>query len=157
MNTIRVISIFLAIILLNISCRDEFTLCTQSKEVKFNAAFFEKTGSIDIPKSAPTLTINPLGDPLAVVNGIANAQTFSLQLSSLVDTSKFVISISNTLRKDTIKIVYTSQNVLLSVDCGNIINYNIIKILSTKNTLDTVKITNPLVNTGLVQNAKFYF
>ena len=36
-------------------------------------------------------------------------------------------------------------------------NQNISKILFTKNTLDTVKILNPNVNSGLLQNAKLYF
>ena len=42
MNKFNIISILVTISLLNGSCRDEFTLCTQSKEVKFNASFWLK-------------------------------------------------------------------------------------------------------------------
>ncbi len=157
MNLSRLLSIIFTITLLTSSCRDEFTLCTQSKDVKFNANFYEKNSNIDVPKSAPSLTIYPLGNPLPIVNGLANTQAFSLALDNIIDTSKFVISISNGLPKDTIKIIYSSQSVLLSVDCGNIINYNLAKITTTKHTIDTIKISSPIVSNRLLRNAKFYF
>ncbi len=156
MNKIWLISFLVVVVLFTSSCRDEFTICNLSKEVKFNAGLYEKNTVGDIAKLAPSLTINALGDT-AIINGLANLQVFSLPLNNLVDTAKYVISVSYNKPKDTIKIIYTSQSVLLSVNCGNIINYNISKILFSKNTLDTVKILNPTVSNGLLQNAKLYF
>jgi hypothetical protein len=149
--------LFVSITILALSCRDDYTICTLSKDVKFITGFYEKNNVNDVPKTANSLTLISLANNTPLFSNSTNIQSLSLQLNDQVDTMKYVISVAANLQSDTIKIAYTSQSVLLSVDCGNVVNYTISKILSTKHTIDTVKLLNTIVNTSPLQNARIYF
>jgi Family of unknown function (DUF6452) len=139
------------------SCRDDYNICNQPRDVKFVGGFYKKIGSSEVGVSLSNLTIFQLNTNTNIYNNQANISLFSLPLNPVLDTSKFVIRIENALQADTVSIIYTSKQVLLSAECGNVTNYSLSKILFTTNTIDSIKIINSEVTTGLNQNTKIYF
>ncbi len=139
------------------SCRDEYSICNLGKDVKFFAGFYQKIAGNEVTATAPNLTIALLNTSNPIYNNEANVTVFSLPLNGTVDSAKYVITIANNLPKDTLTIVYTSQSNIISAECGSAIYNNVTKLYSTYNTIDSVKIILPAVNTSLLQNAKIYF
>ncbi len=144
-------------ILLLQSCRDDYNICNLPRDVKFTAGFYKKTGATEIAISAPNLNIYTLNSSTFIYQNQNNVSAFLLPLNPVVDTSKFLIRVENTLQADTMSIIYTSRQVLLSPECGNVTYYSLLKILTTTNTIDSVKITNSEVLTGSNSNARIYF
>ncbi len=148
---------FIVSIFLLQSCRDDYNICTLPRDVKFSAGFYKKTGASEVAIVAPNLNIYTLNSSTYIYQNQNNASTFALPLNPVSDTSKFVIRVENTLQADTMSIIYTSRQVLLSPECGNVTYYSLVKILTTTNTIDSVKITNSEVLTVSNSNAKVYF
>ncbi len=148
---------FIITIFLLQSCRDDYNICNLPRDVKFTAGFYKKTGATEVAISAPNLNIYTLNSSTFIYQNQNNASTFALPLNPVVDTSKFVIRVENTLQADTLSIIYTSRQVLLSPECGSVAYYSLVKILTTTNTIDSVKITNSEVLTVSNSNAKIYF
>jgi hypothetical protein len=144
-------------ILLIQSCRDDYDLCNQPRDVKFVGGFFKKIGSTEISNPAPSLNIIQINTSANIYSNQPNVNLFSVPLSPVKDTSTFSIKVENYLQADTISIIYTSKEILLSDECGKVTYYTVSKILTTLHTIDSIKLTNPEVVTGLGQNAKFYF
>lgn len=139
------------------SCKDEYTICDLSKDVRFIATFNQRINGIDVLLNAPSLNIIQLSNNSPLYTQQANVSTFSFPLNSLVDSAKYSFKVANNLQADTVTIVYTSTGTNLSLECGAVTYHNISKITTTTNTIDSVKIINPVLNTTLQQNAKFYF
>ena len=139
------------------SCKDEYTLCNLSKEVRFTGGFYRKVGSNDVMAPAPKFTLLQLNSTVPLYGQQPNVETFSLPLSPVLDSAKYVLTIDAGMQADTVTIVYTSQGVNLSVECGAVTYNTISKIITTINTIDSVKIIKALVNTEPGQNVKFYY
>lgn len=139
------------------SCKDEYTICNLSKDVRFIASFYQRNNGADVLAPAPLLNITQLGINAPLYTQQAHVPTFSIALNPLLDSAKYFIKLSNSLQADTLTIVYTSTGANLSLECGPVTYHNISKLYSTLNTIDSVKITNPLLNTDLLQNAKIYY
>jgi len=139
------------------SCKDEYTICNLSKDVRFIGTFFQRISGADVLAPAPNLSITQIPTNALIFNQQPNVATFSFALNSVLDSAKYIFKIANNLQADTVTIVYTSTGENLSPECGAVTYHNILKITSTLNTIDSVKITNPKLNTDLLQNAKFYY
>ncbi len=139
------------------SCKDEYTICNLPKDARFIAGFYQRVGNADVTALAPNLSLYSLNGANLIYSNQTNLSTFSLPLSSTVDTSRYVLILGTNLQSDTLTIVYSSQLVSLSPECGSVTYNNINKLWSTYHTIDSVKIINPTVNTSLSQNAKIYF
>lgn len=140
-----------------VSCTDEYTLCTLSKEVRFIGRFYQRISGADVPAQVPGLTIFPLNSTTPVFPFQQNINTFSFPLNPISNTAAYIISLGNNQQQDTVTISYTSQGTNLSPECGSVIYHNITGITTTTHTIDSVKITTSAVNTDPVENAKFYF
>lgn len=138
------------------SCKDEYTLCTQAKDVNFTAGFYQRVGTADVSAPAQSLTIFQLNATTPIYSSQQNAATFGIPLNPAADSSRYVITLGSNLQSDTLTIVYTSQSAPLSVECGNVILNNITRLYSTAHTIDSVKITASAINTTPTQNAKIY-
>lgn len=149
--------IFIACICILPSCKDEYTICNLPKDVRFIASFYQRNNGADVLTPAPNLNITQLGINAPLYTQQANVATFSTALNPQLDSVKYYIKIANALQPDTLTVVYKSIGANLSVECGAITYHNITKLYSTLNTIDSVKITNPLLNTDLLQNAKIYY
>ena len=139
------------------ACKDEYTICNLSKDVRFIASFYQRNNGADVLTPAPNLNITLLPNNTSLYTQQANVATFSFPLNPLVDSAKYSFKLANNLQADTVTIVYTSTGANLSLECGAVTYHNITKITSTLNTIDSIKITNAVLNTNLLQNAKFYF
>ena len=139
------------------ACKDEYTICDLSKDVRFIGSFYQRNNGVDVLTPAPNLNIIQLSNNTALYTQQVNAATFSYPLNPQVDSAKYSFKLANNLQADTVTIVYTSIGTNLSLECGAVIYHNISRITSTLNTIDSIKITNPLLNTNLLLNAKIYY
>ena len=139
------------------SCKDEYTLCNLVKDVRFTGGFYRKVGSNDAVAPAPKFTLSELNSGSNIYNQQVNVEVFSLPLSQVIDSAKYVLKLDANLQADTVTIKYTSQGVNLSLECGGVTYNTITSISTTINTLDSIKIIRALVNTEPVQNVKIYY
>ncbi len=139
------------------SCKDEYSICNQPKNVAFSASFYQKISGVELAATAPNLKILLLSNNTVIFSNQTNVGMFTLNLDPLKDTSRYIISLGNSMPIDTVSIVYTSQSVLVSPECGVISTSSITKIITTINSIDSIKILSPTVNTAQAQNAKIYF
>lgn len=142
--------------LLFYSCKDEYTLCTLSKQVNFTGTFYQRQGNNDIAVPAPNLSVYILGNGSPVISNQVNAASFSLPLNQLKDSAQYVLTLMNA-QADTLTVVYSSQVSNLSPECGQITYHNISRSYVTGHTIDSVKIIRPLINTEPATNVKVYF
>lgn len=138
------------------SCKDEYSICTLSKSVNFIGGFYQRTGGVDVAVQAPSLSVGLLNGP-NLVSQQQNASVTVIPLNPTIDSARFLISVANNLQSDTLTVIYSSQTVILSAECGDVITHNIARFYSTTHTIDSVKLISPAVNTNPVQNAKIYF
>jgi flagellar basal body P-ring protein FlgI len=148
-------SFFLIVFLF--SCKDDYTICNEEKNVRLSINFYQRIGNIEVAATAPDLKVFNYRTNVVVYNNQPNLSMFSLALDEAKDTTQFTLSLANNLPLDTLTFIYSSQPKVISQDCGIIYTHSIIKAYTTTNSLDSIKIINPLVNTSLVQNAKLYF
>jgi hypothetical protein len=154
-------TIFIAIISLSFliaSCKDDYSICNPVKDVKFIGGFYKRIAGVDVPTPAPNFSLSLLNNSSLIYTNQPNTIEFSMPLNELSDTSRYVLSLINGQPKDTLTIVYSSQKSTTDGNaCGIVVYHNISQLYSTANTIDSVKIIQPLVNTSAVQNAKIYF
>ncbi|MEJ7609764.1 MAG: DUF6452 family protein [Ferruginibacter sp.] len=148
---ITVISLFL------VTCKDEYTICNLSRNVNFNAGFYQRLSGADVSVVVPGLTVYLLNNSSSpIFNNQQNARSFSLPLEPFKDSSRYVISITSG-QPDTLTIVYNTVSATLSEACGSVFHNNLIKVYSTANTLDSARIVNPAVTSAGLENARIYF
>ena len=149
--------ILFAFCILLISCKDDYSLCTESRTVQFSSYFFKKVGSQEITTNAPDLKIIDLNTNQTIFSNQPNISSFSLVLNPLKDSMRFHISLAPQFQADTLTVVYTTSNKSLSPECGVISVHQISRTYTTKHTLDTVKLTNAAVTNDLLPNTKIFF
>ncbi len=150
--------LFLIVIFSNWGCKDEYNICNEPKDVRFIANFYQKIGSVEQLTTAPNLNVSSIPGNAFIYTNQPNINSFSIPLNVGVDSAKYIISLSSALPQDTLTIVYTTQGGQnVSPNCPPLFLHNITRLYSTKNTIDSVKIINPVLNTSLSQNAKIYF
>jgi Family of unknown function (DUF6452) len=159
MKNIQIVILFFLFTCFFISCKDEYNICDNTKkDVKFIGGFYERVAGVDVAKPAPNLTVYLRNNPTPIISNQLNIKEFSFALNPLADSAQYILSLGSNLIKDTLTIVYLSQT-YNNYDqlCGPISLHTIDRIISTTNTIDSVKIVQPSVNTIVVQNAKIYF
>ena len=139
------------------SCKDEYSICNLSKDVRFTAGFYKKVGLNDVVSPAPRFTLSLLNSGTSSYTQQANVEIFSLPLSPVVDSVKYVLKLDTGLQADTVTITYTSKGENLSVECGSVVYNTITQITSTVNTIKSVNIIKALVNTEPLQNVKIFY
>ena len=140
------------------SCKDDYSICNPVKDVKFIGGFYLRSGGVDVPNPASGFSLSLLNSNSLIYNNQPNTIEFGMPLDELTTISKYVLSMGSSLPKDTLTIIYSSQKSTTDGNaCGIIVYHNISQLLSTTNTIDSVKLIQPLVNTNAVQNAKIYF
>jgi Family of unknown function (DUF6452) len=158
MKNNNIFIIILSIVFFTSSCKDDYSICNPVKDVRFIGGFYQRTGGADVPYPAPSFSLSLLNNTSLIYNNQPNIIEFGMPLNELVTTSQYVLSLGNNLQKDTLTIVYSSQKSTTDGNaCGIIVYHNISQLYSTTNTIDSVKLIQPLVNTNPVQNAKIYF
>jgi Family of unknown function (DUF6452) len=158
MQNRRIFIAILSVIFLLESCRDDYSICNPTKDVRFIGGFYQRISGVDVPTPVPSLSLSLLNSSDLIYNNQPNLLEFALPLNQLADSSKYVLSLGNSQPIDTMTIVYYSQSGPADANaCGLFFVHTISKIYSTKNTIDSIKIIQPAVNTNALQNAKIYF
>ena len=139
------------------SCEDNYTICNQSKEVNCKGIFFKKTGGADVETPVSSLTIKPLTATTFLYFQQPGISAFTFALNPVLDSAKYIFKIDNSISQDTISLFYTSQLLLISAECGNIITHQLSNAKTTKNLLDSVRIINPKVDNVSTTNLKVFF
>jgi hypothetical protein len=140
-----------------VSCKDNYTICDQSKQVNYKAGFYTKNGSVDVPSTPAALTLSFPGATTFIYNQQMGVSSLSLGLSPVADSVKYVIKISNALPSDTLTLFYTTGLLNLGPECGDITVHNFTRAYTTTNTLDSVKIVAASVNNIPKENLKIYY
>jgi hypothetical protein len=154
-------NIFIALITLSFlipSCKDDYSICNPVRDIRFIGGFYKRAGGSDVPTPAPSLSISLLNNTNLIYNNQPNTIEFAVPLNELADTSRFVLSLGNSQPKDTLTVVYSSQKSTTDGNaCGIVVVHAVSELFSTTNTIDSVKLIQPLVNTSPMQHAKIYF
>jgi hypothetical protein len=143
--------------ILAVSCKDNYTICDQSKQVNYKAGFYTKNGSVDVPSTPAALTLSFPGATTFIYNQQIGVSSLSLGLSPIADSVKYVIKLSNALPSDTLTLFYTNAQQNLGPECGNINVHNFTRVHTTINTLDSVKIVAASVNNIPKENLRIYY
>jgi hypothetical protein len=139
-----------------VSCKDNYTICDQSKTVNYKAGFYNKSGSLDVPVTPASLTLTFPGATTFIYNQQAGVSSLVLALNPTTDSIKYFMQVNN-LPADTITFVYTNGQQTLSPECGDITVHNFTRAWTTTHTLDSVKIVAPAVNNVVKENLKIYY
>lgn len=140
------------------SCKDEYNICNELKDVRFVASLYKNVGGVDVLNTATNFNLSILQGNVPIYTNEPNVSAFNMPLSVTLDSAKYIISFSNSLQKDTLTLIYTTQGATnISPNCPPLFFHNITRLYSTLNSVDSIKIINPILNTSLSQNAKIYF
>ena len=150
--------ILLLTIVVLYSCKDEYNICNEPKTVRFIATINQRVGGADVLTTAPNFSLVNLAGNVPIYSNEPNINSFNITFNNLLDSARYVITLANNLPKDTLNVIYTTVGVqATSLDCGPLFNHNIVRLYSTTNTIDSIKIVSPALNSSLNLNAKIYF
>lgn len=145
-----------ALVLFNFSCKDQYTICDLSKDVFFRAGFYKVVGGNEQVNNAPKFSLATVNGSSIYTNQL-NTTSFALSLNPLLDSNLYFIKFSDALPADTLTIVYTSSSEQLSVECGSVAINSITRIYSTRNSIDSLQLKFPSVNTSNFEHVKIFF
>ena len=138
------------------SCKDEYNICDQNRLITMNGSFFTVTGGMEVPLAASNLSISNFNGA-SILTNVLNSTAFSLGLNSQIDSSKYVFTLGAGLQADTVTFFYNNQTIELSPECGDVDVQNLRSVRTTRNTIDSVRISNASVNNRLAQNIKVFY
>ena len=146
-----------ALLMLASSCQDKYTICDKATDVSLKAGLYHVAGGTESAANAPSFSLSLINSPTFLYNQQADISKFSVALNAALDSSQYLVKLSSTSSSDTLTVVYTSQSVNISAECGFVYTNNLLRVCSTNNTIDSVKIINPANNTTSGENVKVYF
>ena len=147
----------LFIILAFISCTDSYDICDITRSVTFQGGLYQKVNGVETVASAPNFSLSMVGASIALYSNQPNTSRFGFGLNPLIDSASYSVTLGNNYPADTVTLVYSSQSVLISPECGNIYVHTLLRTRTTYHTIDSVKIVAPAVNTTSGENLKIYF
>jgi Family of unknown function (DUF6452) len=152
---------FIAAILISVfficSCQDQYSICELPKTVDCKAGFYQYNRGVETSVNASAFSLYIINSAGFFYNQQPNLSKFQFSLNPSVDSLKYFIKVGDILLADTLTLTYTSQNTLISPECGNVFIHTLLKINSTLNTIDSIKIINSNLNTTTGENLKIYF
>ena len=138
-----------------VSCKDYYNICDQNRTSTANGNFYSVVNGVEVVSVPSTLLVTVLNGQVPSTNA-PNPTSFSLNLVPNVDSMSFTIKAANR-PLDTIKLRYNTQLFTLSEDCGQISKFNILSIAHTKNSIDSIRITNPVADQLLSNNFRIFY
>ncbi len=139
------------------ACTDQYTICNQSKISNLNSSFRTISGTTAIGYTASLLSASDLTSGIVLFNQKPAISGISSNLSLLVDSTTYSIKVSATMQADTFTVYYNRAKLNLSVECGEIDIFNINRIKTTNNSIDSITIANAAVNNSFQNNINIYF
>lgn len=139
------------------ACTDEYTICSQSKNSNLNCAFRSISNNADVPFVASSLTLSNLSSGNLLFDQKPGISSVSTNLSALLDSTSFAIKASSTMPADTFTVYYTRAKLFLGLECGEIDVFNISRINTTTNSIDSIRVLNAAVTNNFQSNINIYF
>ena len=139
------------------ACTDQYTICNQSKISNLNASFRTVSNNSDISFSASSLSMRDLTTGNVLFDQKPGISAVSSNLSLVVDSTSFAIKVSASLPADTFTVYYTKARLNLSLECGEIDVFNINRIKTSNNSIDSIKVLNAAVTNDFQSNINIYF
>lgn len=139
-----------------VGCKDEYSICNESRNVLLQANLYKVNNAVEQPYPAPGFTLSVFNTALPIYNNISGLSSFLLPLTPGMDSTLYQIVTSSTATPDTLAILYSTNNVQLSVPCGTINMFRILRVSSTNNSIDSVRIKNPEISNVQKENIKIY-
>jgi hypothetical protein len=139
------------------SCTDQYDICDTPRTVQLNGGFYHRSAGTESTISPAAFTLYLLSTTVKLYDQQAGLTKWNLQLNPLTDTAKYFVNINNNPGGDTITFIYNSQRVTLPEPCGYINTNTLMSVSSTRNKVDTVKISNTAVGTAGTENIKLYY
>jgi hypothetical protein len=143
--------------ILFVGCQDQYDICDKPRTVNMHAGFYQVTGGTENIAFADTFSISLLDGSTGIYNQVVHVSKFNFPLNPLVNSASYYIKLSNSLPGDTINIAYSSQNINISAECGNVDIHTLSGAWSTLHSIDSVKVINPAISTSITENLKIYF
>ncbi len=139
------------------ACTDQYTICNQSKISNLNSSFRTISNSTDVSYTASSLTMKNLTSGSQLYDQKPGISSIQNNLSLLVDSTSFAIQVSASMPADTFTVYYTKAKLNLSLECGEIDIFNINRIVTSKNSIDSIKVLNAAVTNNFQSNINIYF
>ena len=133
------------------SCTQDET-CRENKKVMLNAGFFSSGTTTSL--SVDSLTIFGLGQDSMLYNVKNSINKINLPLNKKEDLSIFVLTFKTI--QDTLWVLYTNDDYLISYECGTVITHKIDTVITTNHYIESVKIINHDINTTDVQHLQIF-
>lgn len=146
----------LAVLSVLVSCKDSYTICDQNRTSTANGNFYSISGGVETENRPASLTIGELNGGNTIINS-PFPTSFSLILVPNRDSMSFTVRTSGTAPIDTIKLRYATTTTILSENCGAISQYQLRSISTTTNTIDSIRIINPLADQLLGNNFRIFY
>ena len=156
MSKLRALCITVAGLMLLLSCKDEYNICTQSKTVVFKASFYQVVNNTASLQPAPKFSLIPI-DGNALYTQLPNITHFECALNPSNDSTSWTIKVADNLPADTLTLVYFSKLIMVSKACGNVFIHEVKNVRSTAHTIDSVTINKAEINLLGLENVKVYF
>ena len=86
-----------------------------------------------------------------------NLYNAAFSINPAVDSAAYFIRVADNLPADTLTVVYTSQSVFISADCGSVYTNTISRAYCTKNTIDSIKVNDAAINLTGNENVRIYY
>lgn len=150
-------NLLLIIILFLAGCKDEYSICNESKNVLLQTNLYTVNNAVEQPFSASSFTLSVLNTTQPIYNNISELSSFLLPLNPAIDSVSYKIVTSTTAVPDTLTVLYSTINVQLSAACGTLNTHRIFRVYSTRNSIDSVQINNADVTNVLKENIKIYY
>lgn len=157
MKNLRFYSWLLTGFLFLAGCKDEYSICNESKNVLLKTNLYAVNSGVEQPFAAASFSLTVLNNTQPIYNNIPNLSSFLMPLNPAMDSIKFQLLTSNTAIADTLTILYSSYNVQLSAACGNLNVHRLLRVSSTNNSIDSVQIKDAVVANMLTENIKIYY
>jgi hypothetical protein len=141
----------LVVAVMTISCTQDET-CRESKKVMLNAGFFSSGTTTGL--SVDSLTIFGLGQDSMLYNVKNSINKINLPLNKKEDLSIFVLKFKTI--QDTLWVLYTNDDYLISYECGTVITHKIDTVITTNHYIESVRIINHDINTTDVQHLQIF-
>lgn len=139
------------------SCQDTYDICDLPRGVTFKAGFYQEINGVASPANVPAFTLSLVNSSSSIYNNLQNIPRFGFALNPLVDSASYFIKLGANFPADTVTLVYSSQNLLISPECGNVYTHTLLRTKTTNNTIDSLKIVEQAINTTSMENLKIYF
>jgi hypothetical protein len=153
----KVYSLLLIIFLFLAGCKDEYSICNESRNVLLQANLFTVNSGVEQSFAASSFSLSVINNPQPIYKNITGLTSFLLPLTPGLDSTVYQIITSSTATPDTLSIFYSTNNVQLSAPCGTINMFRILRVSSTHNSIDSIRVKNAEVSNLQKENIKIYY